>query len=115
MIAKLKGIVDGVTEDSAVIDVSLDQYRDFKKREAERIAEILGVDELMFLGWPDQEIDFNRDRVAEIAEMILRVKPDIVISHLPTGVGDVEDDHPVLGQIVLSVEELVAKTASETS
>ena len=95
-------------QDPAIINVTLDQYRDFKKREAERIAEILGVDELVFLGWTDQEVDFNRDRVAQIADIILRVRPDIVISHLPTGAGDVEDDHPVVGQIVMSAVRAAA-------
>ena len=95
-------------QDAAIINVSLDQYRDFKKREAERIAEILGVEELMFLGWTDQEVEFSRDRVTEITEIILRLKPDIVISHLPTGMGDVEDDHPVVGQIVMSAVRTAA-------
>jgi LmbE family N-acetylglucosaminyl deacetylase len=88
--------------DPAIINMTLQEYRDFKKREAERIAEIVGVNDLIFMGWTDQEIDFNWERVAEIREILIRVRPDIVITHLPIGQGGAEDDHPIVGRIVMS-------------
>jgi LmbE family N-acetylglucosaminyl deacetylase len=88
--------------DPAIINMTLQEYRDFKMREAERIAEIIGVSELMFLGWTDQEVDFNRERVTQIREIIMRVKPDIVVTHLPIEVGGAEDDHPIVGRIVMN-------------
>ena len=99
--------------DPALATMTLAQYRDFKKRETERIAEILGVKELLFLGWTDQEIESSREKVAEICEIILRVRPDIVICHLPTGVGDVEDDHPVVGQIAASAVRMAANRVAQ--
>ena len=60
------------------------------------------------MGWTDQEIESSREKVAEICEILLRVRPDIVISHLPTGMGDVEDDHPVVGQIAASAVRMAA-------
>ena len=95
-------------QDPAVARMTLEEYRNFKKREAERIAEVLGVNELVFLGWNDHEIYFNLDKVAEIAEVIRRVKPDIVITHLPIHNGAVYNDHPNTGQIVMKALETVA-------
>lgn len=89
-------------QDPAIINMTLQEYRAFKQREAERIAEILGVDELMFLGWTDHEVDFTREKVAEVTEIIRQVRPDIVITHLPIQQRGGEDDHPIVGQIVTS-------------
>lgn len=89
-------------QDATILNVTQEQYRRFKQREAERIADILGVDELLFLGWTDHEVDFSREKVAEIADIILRVRPDVVITHLPIGLHGGEDDHPVVGRIVTS-------------
>ncbi len=95
-------------QDPAIARMTLEEYRNFKKREAERIAEVLGVNELVFLGWNDHEIYFDLDKVAEIAEVIRRVKPDIVITHLPIHNGAVDNDHPNTGQIVMKALETVA-------
>jgi len=88
--------------DPAIINMTLQEYRAFKKREAERIADILGVSELIFLGWTDQEVDFNWERVAEIRDLIMRVRPDIVITHLPVQQSGGQDDHPTVGRIVMN-------------
>lgn len=88
--------------DPDLATMTLHDYQQFKKREAERIAEIVGVEELMFLGWTDQEIDFNWERVAQMREILMQVRPEIVVTHLPVGRGGAEDDHPIVGQIVMS-------------
>ena len=43
-------------------NLDAEMYRDFKKRETERIAEILGV-ELVLLEWTDCEIYFDHDKL----------------------------------------------------
>lgn len=88
--------------DPAIINMTLKEYQDFKKREAERIADIVGVRDLVFLGWTDQEIDFNWERVAEIRDLIMRVRPDIVVTHLPAQQVGGENDHHVVGRIVMT-------------
>ena len=88
--------------DPAIINVTLQEYRDFKKRECERIADVIGVSELIFLDWTDHEVDFNWQRVAEMRDVIMRVRPDIVIAHLPVELGGTENDHPTVGRIVMS-------------
>ena len=55
-------------------NLDAEMYRDFKKRETERIAEILGV-ELVLLEWTDCEIYFDHDKVMEMAKLILKIKP----------------------------------------
>jgi LmbE family N-acetylglucosaminyl deacetylase len=95
-------------KDPAIARMTLAEYRDFKKREAERIAEVLGVSELLFLGWNDHEIYFDLDKVAEVADVIRRVRPDIVITHLPISHGGVDNDHPNTGKIVMKALETVS-------
>jgi LmbE family N-acetylglucosaminyl deacetylase len=94
--------------DPAVARMTLGEYRDFKKREAERIADVLGVSELLFLGWNDHEIYFDLDKVAEVAEVIRRVRPDIVITHIPIASGGVDNDHANTGRIVMKALETVS-------
>ncbi|MBI3944045.1 MAG: PIG-L family deacetylase [Chloroflexi bacterium] len=86
--------------DLATMDIEV--YRNFKKREAERIAEIIGVHELIFTGWTDHEVAFSWEKVEDITKIILRVKPDIVITHFPYRLSGGEDDHIVVGRIVMS-------------
>ena len=94
--------------DPDVDNMTLADYRQFKRREAERIAEVLGVSELITLGWTDHEIYFDLDKVNEIADIIRRVKPDIVITRLPLDTGVSHNDHPITGKIVMKALEVVS-------
>jgi LmbE family N-acetylglucosaminyl deacetylase len=81
---------------------TLDELRALKRREAEQIAHIIGVRELIFLGWPDDEdMILSHDRVAEIRDIILRVRPDVVITHMPTVRMMPDDPHTVISQTVM--------------
>ena len=93
--------------------LTLDGYKDFKAREAERIAEILGVHELILLGWTDHEIYFDLDKVHQLADIIRRVKPDIVITRFPSDTGSTTNDHPVTGRIVMKALEVVTNRVRE--
>ena len=88
-------------QDPAIINMTLEEYRTFKKRESERIADVLGVSDLQFLEWTDSEIYFSNERVMEVAEVILRVRPDIVLTAMPFAHGHLEDDHPNVTRIVM--------------
>lgn len=88
-------------QDPAIVNITLDKYRAFKKREAERIADVLGVNELLFLGWPDLEVSFSNERVMDVVEVILRVRPDIILTALPFSHEHLEDDHPNVSRIVM--------------
>ena len=94
--------------DPDVDDMTLDDYRQFKRRETERIAEVLGVSELITLGWTDNEIYLDLEKVNEIADIIRRVRPDILITHLPLDTSPGHDDHPITGQIVMSALQVAS-------
>ena len=80
--------------DPDLATMTLDDYRRFKARETERIAEAVGVDELIQLGWTDHEIYFDIDKVHELADIIRRVEPDIIITRYPKDEGATYNDHP---------------------
>ena len=91
--------------------MTLESYRQFKKREIERIAEVLGVTELVMLGWTDHEVYFDLDKVQELADVIRRVKPDIVITHFPMDDGPSPNDHAIMGRLVMKALEVVGNRA----
>ena len=93
--------------DPGIDTMTLEDYRQFKKREAERVADVLGVSELILLGWTDHEIYFDLEKVAEMADVIRRVRPDILITRLPIDPGPTENDHPNTGRIVMKALEVV--------
>ncbi len=93
--------------------MSLEDYKQFKKRETERIADILGVHELITLGWADHEIYLDLDKVHEMADIIRRVKPDIIITHYPQGDGPTINDHPAIGRLVIKAMEVASNRVRE--
>ena len=83
-------------------ELNLTNYREFKKRETERIAEVLGISELIMLGWVDGQIYFEQEKIEQIAEVIRKVKPDIFITRLPNVLSEsTHDDHPETARIAL--------------
>ena len=93
--------------------LTLESYRNFKAREAERIADVLGVHELILLGWTDHEIYFDLDKAHELADVIRKVAPDIVITRLPVDNGPSINDHPTTGRIVMKALEIVGNRVRE--
>ena len=87
--------------------LTLESYRNFKAREAERIADVLGVNELILLGWTDHEIYFDLDKAHELADVIRKVAPDIVITRFPLDDGPTINDHPTTSRIVMKALEVV--------
>ena len=99
--------------DPDLATMTLDDYRKFKARETERIAEAVGVDELIQLGWTDHEIYFDLDKVHELADIIRRVEPDIIITRYPKDEGATFNDHPMTGRIVMKALEVVTNRVRE--
>jgi LmbE family N-acetylglucosaminyl deacetylase len=83
------------------VEASLDQIRAIKRREARRVAAILGIREIEFLGWEDGYLEITRERIAQLGEAILRVRPDLVLAPLPHTSGGNVDPHATVGRIVL--------------
>jgi len=75
---------------------------DVKQKEVIRACSILGVREqdVHFLGANDVPLLVNQKMILELAIMIRKLKPDVVLTHLPTETAGF-DDHSVTGQMVV--------------
>ena len=83
------------------VRATLAEIRAIKRREARRAADVLGVGEVVFLGWEDGFFDMNRQRIDELAGVILRVKPDLILAHLPHNNNGDLDPHATVGRLVV--------------
>jgi LmbE family N-acetylglucosaminyl deacetylase len=95
--------------DLPFLNASLDQIRALKRREAERAMAIIGTRPPVFFGWPDEHLAPGHDEVRQLADVMLRVRPDLVVSHLRhhTHGGDV-DSHSAVGAAVSRAGELAS-------
>ncbi len=80
---------------------SIDQIHALKRREALRVGEILGVNDIRFLGWDDGHIEVTKDRIRELAAVVLEFRPDLILAPLPHHqMGDI-DPHAAVGRLTL--------------
>jgi LmbE family N-acetylglucosaminyl deacetylase len=80
---------------------TLDDIRAIKRREAEQIARIIGIQDLIFLGWDDDEaMEVTQERIAQLRDIILRVRPDVLITHMPAVRMSPTDAHTVIAHMV---------------
>lgn len=95
--------------DLPFLDATLDQIRALKRREARRAMAIIGTREPRFLGWPDEELTVGAAEAQQLADVILDVRPDVVLTHLPhhTHAGDV-DPHSAVGAGTVRAGQLAA-------
>ena len=80
---------------------SLDEIRALKRREARRVAAILGVGSIEFLGWDDGYLEVTDERIAQLGDAILRIRPDLVLAPLPHTTGGNVDPHATVGRIAM--------------
>jgi LmbE family N-acetylglucosaminyl deacetylase len=87
--------------DPGVMNSTVDDIRAHKRREAQKMCEILGVAELRPLGWPDIHWNVSHDNISAVAEVIRAVRPDVVLTHIPKQ-NEIpgSDVHAMVGQIV---------------
>lgn len=67
----------------SMVDISVPAWKFVKTRQEEqkRAAEILGVDKVMFLGYPDQTLDSTLELRRRLIDVIRENKPDVVMTH----------------------------------
>jgi LmbE family N-acetylglucosaminyl deacetylase len=68
-----------------------------RKAEQERAGEVLGVSGITFLDHIDGELEYSMDLRRDIAIMIRRVRPNVVLSHDPWQRYQLHPDHRVTG------------------
>lgn len=61
-------------------DISVEDYREQKIRESEKVAEILGV-KTITLDYKDAELTVNDEIITHIATLMRKLKPNVVITH----------------------------------
>ena len=91
-------------EDPSVPDAELSATRYAEQRAA---AEVLGVKDVVFLGFRDGYLAPNVDLRKAIAREIRRYKPDLVLTHAPVralsvGIGASHPDHLAVGEATMS-------------
>ncbi|HXM54504.1 MAG TPA: PIG-L deacetylase family protein, partial [Candidatus Dormibacteraeota bacterium] len=91
-------------EDPTVPDAELSAIRYAEQRAA---AEVLGVKDVVFLGFRDGYLAPNVELRKAITREIRRFKPDLVLTHLPVrtlgvGIGASHPDHLAVGEATLS-------------
>ncbi len=86
------------TDDINVIPEELVKIREKEQREA---AKILGVKEVIFLGYEDQNIDETPEFRKEIVRLIRTYCPELIITSDPYRRYIWHRDHRIVGQVVL--------------
>lgn len=93
---KVVFVTDGAAGDPAGYYVGQD-YPELRRREARRAAAILGVDELVFWGYPDGRLAEARDLAERLAVLFEADRPDII--YRPS-TREIHPDHWALGTAV---------------
>jgi LmbE family N-acetylglucosaminyl deacetylase len=91
-------------EDPAVPDLELTETRYQEQREA---AEVLGVREVVFLGYRDGHLTPSLELRRAITREIRKAKPDLVLTHYPARtlsapIGALHPDHLAVGEATLA-------------
>jgi LmbE family N-acetylglucosaminyl deacetylase len=65
--------------------VSHAEYAEFKREEVRRAARIIGIGTTEFRGWDQDFFDATDARIEELAKVIVRHRPDVILTHYPIG------------------------------
>ena len=89
--------------DKGTSDRSLkpEQLAEIRKKEQEAAAKVLGVSEVRFLGYPDQELEDTSEFRKELVRMIRIYRPKIVVTSDPYRRYLWHRDHRIAGQVTL--------------
>ena len=72
-----------------------------REKEQKNAADVLGVKEIVFLGYGDGELEDTREFRGQIVEQIRRWKPDVILAMDPRRMGHSHRDHRISGQTAL--------------
>ena len=65
--------------------VTYEEYAEFKREEVRRAAGILGIANIEFMAWDRDFFNATDERVEELARVIVRYRPDVILTHYPVG------------------------------
>ncbi len=72
-----------------------------RQQEQRAAADVLGVRDVAFLGYPDGELEESRDFLRDVVRQIRRFRPDLVVTSDPARRYGWHHDHRVAGRVVL--------------
>lgn len=89
--------------DKGTTDRSVDpkQLAEQRKKEQEKAAALLGADEVVFLGYPDQGLEDNDDFRKRIVSVIRKFRPYTIMTTDPYQKYLWHRDHRITGQVVM--------------
>ena len=73
---------EGVETDERV---TFEEYAEFKRDEVRRAARIIGIGTTEFMAWNQDFFNATDARVEELARVIVRLRPDVIVTHYPVG------------------------------
>lgn len=87
--------------DPDIVGSTVQDIKKYKRNEAQRMCDFLGIKKMYAFGWPDICWSVDHDKIEQIADVIRDVKPDIVLTHIPWGEMQTAmiDVHAMLGQM----------------
>lgn len=65
--------------------VTFEEYAEFKREEVRRAARIIGIGSTEFMAWDKDFFNATDERVEELARVICRHRPDVILTHYPVG------------------------------
>lgn len=80
--------------------ISVEEYREQKIRESEKVAEILGA-KTITLDYKDAELTFNDEIITRVATLMREVRPNVVITHWKNSI---HPDHELCYEIVQAAQ-----------
>ena len=89
---------DKGTDDREMKPETLAEIREAEQREA---AKVLGVEEVVFLGYPDQSLEDSNEFRKDLVREIRRFRPEVVVTTDPYRRYIWHRDHRITGQVVL--------------
>ena len=81
---------------------------DVKAQETVAACGIIGVKDVFFFGADDAVLLPTEANVRQLARVVRRLKPDVVLTHFPKEAGGVGNPHAAAGEIVLLALQLAA-------
>ena len=84
------------------------QRGDVKAQETVRACKLIGVEDVLFFGADDAVLLPTEDNVRQLARVLRKLRPDVVITHFPKETGGVGNPHAAAGEIVLLAIQLAS-------
>jgi N-acetylglucosamine malate deacetylase 1 len=96
-----KEVCAAIISKGEAVNVKAENIADLRRKETYRAAEILQINQVIFMDFPDTELNARYDEVKQgIRGLIQTFKPDIVFAPSPM---DLHEDHVVVSRIAMSL------------